>query len=183
MFSFKYAIFCMLAGLLAGWSFDKKNDLPIVGIFTYIFVVNAFSLMFDYDQSWAFLAFVEMLAGHGLYKMGFGNFLGELFFNTESKKKVDKVITASKAAKKTYDKTRVNRRIKDNLDINKGLERVNRSESECIKLLSNKGYSVLKTHKGYTIYVKPIIMGVMKDRASNLDELCMLAKNYNQIDY
>jgi len=95
----------MLAGLLAGWCFDKKNDLPIVGIFTYIFVVNAFSLMFDYDQSWAFLAFVEMLAGHGLYKMGFGNFLGEMFSGSELKKKTGKVITASKAAKDAYVET------------------------------------------------------------------------------
>jgi len=95
----------MLAGLLAGWCFDKKNGLPIVGIFTYIFVVNAFSLMFDYDQSWAFLAFVEMLAGHGLYKMGFGNFLGEMFSGSELKKKTGKVITASKAAKDAYVET------------------------------------------------------------------------------
>ncbi len=95
----------MLAGLLAGWCFDKKNDLPIVGIFTYIFVINAFSLMFDYDQSWAFLAFVEMLAGHGLYKMGFGNFLGEVFSGSELKKKTGKVITASIAAKDAYIET------------------------------------------------------------------------------
>lgn len=103
MFSFKYAFFCIAAGLLAGWSFDKKNDIPIVGIFTYLFVVSAFSLMFDYDQSWAFLAFVEMLAGHGLYKMGFGNFLGELFSTSELKQKTSKVVTASKVAKSIYN--------------------------------------------------------------------------------
>ena len=103
MFSFKYAFFCIAAGLLAGWSFDKKNDIPIVGIFTYLFVVSAFSLMFDYDQSWAFLAFIEMLAGHGLYKMGFGNFLGELFSTSELKQKTSKVVTASKAAKSIYN--------------------------------------------------------------------------------
>ena len=103
MFSFKYAIFCMLAGLLAGWCFDKKNDIPIVGIFTYVFVVNAFSLVFDYDYSWAFLAFIEMLAGHGLYKMGFGNFLGELFSTSELKQKASKVVTASKVAKSVYN--------------------------------------------------------------------------------
>ena len=93
----------MLAGLLAGWCFDKKNDIPIVGIFTYIFVVNAFSLVFDYDYSWAFLAFIEMLAGHGLYKMGFGNFLGELFSTSELKQKTSKVVTASKVAKSIYN--------------------------------------------------------------------------------
>ena len=103
MFSYKYAFFCIAAGLLAGWSFDKKNDIPIVGIFTYLFVVSAFSLMFDYDQSWAFLAFVEMLAGHGLYKMGFGNFLGELFSTSELKQKTSKVVTASKVAKSIYN--------------------------------------------------------------------------------
>ena len=103
MFSFKYAIFCMLAGLLAGWCFDKKNDIPIVGIFTYVFVVNAFSLVFDYDYSWAFLAFIEMLAGHGLYKMGFGNFLGELFSTSELKQKASKVVTASKVATSVYN--------------------------------------------------------------------------------
>jgi len=100
MFSFKYAFFA--AGLLAGWSFDKKNNIPIIGIFTYLFVVNAFSLVFNYDYSWAFLAFIEMLAGHGLYKMGFGNFLGELFSSSELKKETNKVITASKAAKTAY---------------------------------------------------------------------------------
>jgi len=84
MFSFKYAFFCIAAGLLAGWSFDKKNNIPILGIGTYILVVNAFSLNFNYDQSWAFLAFIEMLAGHGLYKMGFGNFLGEVFYNKQN---------------------------------------------------------------------------------------------------
>jgi hypothetical protein len=83
MFSFKYALFCIAAGLLAGWSFDKKNNIPILGVGVYIFVINAFSLTFNYDQSWAFLAFIEMLAGHGLYKMGFGNFLGELFYNKQ----------------------------------------------------------------------------------------------------
>jgi hypothetical protein len=93
----------MLAGLLAGWCFDKKNDIPIVGIFTYVFVVNAFSLVFDYDYSWAFLAFIEMLAGHGLYKMGFGNFLGELFSTSELKQKASKVVTASKVAKSVYN--------------------------------------------------------------------------------
>jgi len=102
MFSFKYAFFCIAAGLLAGWSFDKKNNIPIIGIFTYLFVVNAFSLVFNYDYSWAFLAFIEMLAGHGLYKMGFGNFLGELFSSSELKKETNKVITASKAAKTAY---------------------------------------------------------------------------------
>jgi len=111
MFSFKYAFFCIAAGLLAGWSFDKKNDIPIVGIFTYLFVVSAFSLMFDYDQSWAFLAFIEMLAGHGLYKMGFGNFLGELFSTSELKKETNKVVTATKAAKIAYIERKDSRNI------------------------------------------------------------------------
>jgi hypothetical protein len=120
MFSFKYAIFCMLAGLLAGWCFDKKNDIPIVGIFTYIFVVNAFSLVFDYDYSWAFLAFIEMLAGHGLYKMGFGNFLGELFSTSELKKETNKIVTASKAAKTAYISRKTTRTVVSSKPLSKG---------------------------------------------------------------
>jgi len=94
----------MLAGLLAGWCLDKKNNNPIIGLFTYIFVVSAFSINFNYDQSWAFIAFIEMLAGHGLYKMGFGNFLGELLSTSKLKQNVGKVVTASKVAKSIYNK-------------------------------------------------------------------------------
>ena len=90
MFSFKYAIFCMLAGLLAGWSFDKKNDMVWVGIFTYLIIFSGFYVNFPYDSSWAFVALIEVLAGHGLYKMGFGNFLGELFSTSELKQQMPK---------------------------------------------------------------------------------------------
>jgi len=103
MFSFKYAIFCMLAGLLAGWSFDKKNDMVWVGIFTYLIIFSGFYVNFPYDSSWAFVALIEVLAGHGLYKMGFGNFLGELFSTSELKQKASKVVTASKVAKSVYN--------------------------------------------------------------------------------
>lgn len=103
MFSFKYAIGCMLAGLLAGYSFDKKkSDMVWVGIFTYLAIFSVFYISFPYDSSWAFVALIEVLAGHGLYKMGFGNFLSELFSGSELKKKTNKVITAAKAAKDAY---------------------------------------------------------------------------------
>jgi len=95
----------MLAGLLAGYSFDKKNDMVWVGIFTYLIIFSGFYVNFPYDSSWAFVALIEVLAGHGLYKMGFGNFLGELFSSSELKKKTNKVITASKAAKDAYVET------------------------------------------------------------------------------
>jgi hypothetical protein len=105
MFSFKYAFFCIAAGLLAGRSFDKKKsgDMVWVGIFTYLIIFSVFYVNFPYDHSWAFVALIEVLAGHGLYKMGFGNFLSETFSNRELKQKVDKVITASKVAKATYN--------------------------------------------------------------------------------
>ncbi len=99
MFSFKYAIGCMLAGLLAGHSFDKKkSDMVWVGIFTYLAIFSVFYISFPYDSSWAFIALIEVLAGHGLYKMGFGSFLSDTFSGPE----VKKVIKASKAAKVAY---------------------------------------------------------------------------------
>jgi hypothetical protein len=57
------------------------------------------------------------------------------------------------------------------------------SENECTRALNNKGYDVLKTDKGFTVYIKPIIMDSIKGRASNVEELCGLADKYNQIDY
>ena len=103
MFSFKYAIFCMLAGLLAGYSFDnKKSDMAWVGIFTYIITFSVFYVNFPYDNSWAFVALIEVLAGHGLYKMGLGNFLSESPYSPELKQKANKVVIASKVAKSVY---------------------------------------------------------------------------------
>ena len=172
----------MLAGLLAGYSFDKKkSDMVWVGIFTYLIIFSGFYVNFPYDSSWAFVAFIEVLAGHGLYKMGFGDFLVELFSSPELKEKVDKVVTESETIKGAY---KVN---KDDYDVSQAYvvesEEVRHKANVCTKRLSNKGYAVLKTHKGYTVYVKPIIMDVVKDRVSNVDELCRLAENYNQIDY
>lgn len=93
----------MLAGLLAGYCFDKKkSDMVWVGIFIYPAIYSGFYVNFPYDSSWAYIALIEVLAGHGLYKMGFGNFLGGLFSSPELKKKANKVITASKAAKDAY---------------------------------------------------------------------------------
>ncbi len=104
MFSFKYAIFCLAAGLLAGYSFDKKkSDMVWVGIFIYPTIFSIFYVNFPYDSSWAFVALIEVLAGHGLYKMGFGNFLSELFSTSELKQKASKVVTAFKVAKSIYN--------------------------------------------------------------------------------
>ena len=218
MFSFKYAIFCMLAGLLAGYSFDKKNDMVWVGIFTYLIIFSGFYVNFPYDSSWAFVASIEVLAGHGLYKMGFGNFLGRLFSSPELYEEPHIVIKTSKTSKpvKTVDITRETTRTvvsskplskgetikktsvmlakkgaykvnEDYFDISQAYvvesDEVRNRENVCAKKLSNKGYDVWKTRKGYIVYIKPIIMGVIQDRVSNVDELCELAENYNQIDY
>jgi len=171
----------MLAGLLAGYSFDKKNDMVWVGIFTYLIIFSGFYVNFPYDSSWAFVALIEVLAGHGLYKMGFGNFLGRLFSSPELEKGIDKVVTKPKAIKGAY---KVN---EDYFDISQAYvvesDEVRNRENVCAKKLSNKGYDVWKTRKGYIVYIKPIIMGVIQDRVSNVDELCELADKYNKIDY
>ena len=140
----------MLAGLLAGWCFDKKNGLPIVGIFTYIFVVNAFSLMFDYDQSWAFLAFVEMLAGHGLYKMGFGNFLREMFFDAKDTQPTNKQRRTEESGKQSqYIKTSNNNSEdftpRDVADMIRILhpDSSQTPENQCKDILKQKGYELI----------------------------------------
>lgn len=158
MFSFKYAFFCIAAGLLAGWSFDKKNNIPIIGIFTYLFVVNAFSLVFDYDYSWAFLAFIEMLAGHGLYKMGFGNFLGEVFFDTK-----DKQSTNEQSEVKRYNNQ--SQHIKESVNSSNefspgdvaNMIRIlhpdsrQTPENQCKTILKEKGYELIETPPNFII--------------------------------
>jgi len=96
----------MAAGLLAGWSFDKKNNNLILGGFVYLAIFSTFYINFPYDSSWAFVAVIEVLAGHGLYKMGFGNFLGEILSSSKLKKKTNKVIKASKEAESIYKNNR-----------------------------------------------------------------------------
>jgi len=104
----------MAAGLLAGWSFDKKNNNLILGGFVYLMIFSIFYINFPYDTSWAFVALIEVLAGHGLYKMGFGRFLGEVFSNPKLKEDAINVAKASTAAKKAYDKSKTNRLNKKN---------------------------------------------------------------------
>jgi len=177
----------MLAGLLAGWCFDKKNNIPIVGIFTYIFVVNAFSLVFDYDYSWAFLAFVEMLAGHGLYKMGFGNFLGEIFSDLELKKKTNKIITASKVAKDTYKASKddyVETSAKEVVDNNSEIYTPKTSDTtdiiktlnpdlkqtpkeQCKGILEEKGYELMDSHPNFLVMKKNNLTALFSSKYIN----------------
>jgi hypothetical protein len=130
----------MLAGLLAGWSFDKKNDVVWVGIFTYLIIFSGFYVNFPYDSSWAFVALIEVLAGHGLYKMGFGNFLGELFSSPELEEEPHIVIKTSKPAK-TADITReTTRTVVSSKPLSKG-ETIKKTSI----MLANKGVSAIVT--------------------------------------
>lgn len=58
------------------------------------------------------------------------------------------------------------------------------SVDKCIQILKDKGYAVkMNDHKNFTIYVKPIIMGSVRGKASSVKELCKLANEYQKLSY